>query len=222
MVPNPDYWMMISWKNLIGDRILGIQDVGSQSALDDAYQGLFCHVFCAREEGVSGASKGDVTLLLVNIGNEGTSHSAKFAGVEDLTTAGKRSKFLVQVPAGEELSSRQIQLNGINLEMESGGELPPILASVQSNSQLVNVPPYSIMFVVLHGVSTDACMPSDQSGRKGNNRLQYTIYFSFALILLSMLAFLHKRRGSGYKGMSSHETLSSAHVEIPPMPSEII
>ena len=35
LVPNPDYWMMVLWKKLIGDNVLDVQ-------------GLFFHAFCAR------------------------------------------------------------------------------------------------------------------------------------------------------------------------------
>jgi hypothetical protein len=195
LVPNPDYWMMVLWKKLIGDNVLDVQ-------------GLFFHAFCARESDVSGAEMGDVSLLLINIGSRDASHSVEFPGTEEYRT-GERSDLLLQVLDGQELASKQIQLNSVELEMGSEGELPPLTAQIRPNSDLINVPPYSIMFAVLHGVSVDACtMLSGQPRRSSGplpsraNQLLFVSLVSF--ILLAAIAFCYKNRHR-YKRMSTFE-----------------
>lgn len=139
--PNPDFYMMRIWKQLVGQHTLDSIDSAIQ---DDEL--LRVHAFC-------GTTSGEVVLIFVSIDeNERT---------VTIPLGSSRDVYMLQ---GEpDVAGKQALLNGALQFMTEDGSLPAIVPVTEAPEQSLVIPPLSATFVVLHetGIATCGVPPQE-------------------------------------------------------------
>lgn len=160
--PNPDFWLAVLWKDLMGTTSLQSERIGCCQEGSDR---LLVYPFCARyDESKYDVGEGDVAMVLINIADD-TSYKAAMDDMSDVWDAEGRLEFLIQAEADDvrsALSARRITINGELMNLGPSGEMPDITPFVKHDSDDgMILPPYSIMFAVLKGAKASLCMGSD-------------------------------------------------------------
>jgi heparanase len=129
--PRPNYWSALLWHRLMGTTVL---DAGSLSA-----PSLHLYAHCLPDH------PGGVTLLVINTdaSNGQTLHVGADAERYTLTA--------------RNLTSKQVQLNGIELKLGAGDSLPRMNGAA-TRAGTVTFPPASITFVSVPGAKNVSCM----------------------------------------------------------------
>ncbi|XP_064601398.1 heparanase-like [Liolophura sinensis] len=137
--PNPDYWLTVLYKNLVGETVLSTGQ--TQEKLR-----VYCHCTSIR----SGYGPGSITFYMMNLYNNSVGLSfSQFTGIDFhvyVLTSGDNST----------LVTRMVNLNGKLLELISG-ELPPMPPAILT-STLVTLPPFSLAFLIVPDAGAAACM----------------------------------------------------------------
>lgn len=124
--PNPDYWLTVLYKRLVGNKVLNVT-----SALSEDVR-FYAH--CSAE----GFPPGSVTVYGMNLLSKGI--NVTFPQFE-----GQLKIYLLTAP-NQNLKSRYVNLNGVTLEMTSDTSLPEL--TPRSGPNLLFLPPFSYAFVV--------------------------------------------------------------------------
>ena len=175
--PNPDFWLAVLWKRLMGTKSLFSERIG---CCEDGSFRLLLHAFCARhgEGSKTDVVEGDVAIVLVNIADD-TSFEVMLDETSDVWDAESRMEFLIEADrdelsgASSSLSSRRVTINGQPMLLGSNGEVPEILPFEKHDPDSgMILPPYSIMFAVLRGAKASLCLDDDSLiGAAANNEI---------------------------------------------------
>ena len=175
--PNPDFWLAVLWKRLMGTKSLFSERIG---CCEDGSFRLLLHAFCARhgEGSKTDVAEGDVAIVLVNIADD-TSYEVMLDETSDVWDAESRMEFLIEADrdelsgASSSLSSRRVTINGQPMLLGSNGEVPEILPFEKHDPDSgMILPPYSIMFAVLRGAKASLCVDDDSLiGAAANNEI---------------------------------------------------
>jgi heparanase 1 len=161
LVPHPDYYTTVLFKQVMGGRVLNTSLSGAGAATATA------HVFCAAP--AAGAPPGAVSVAFVNA-------AADAAGltVPSLSVLAPRAEFLLtatakglggrggsgQLPA--ELWDDAIFLNGALMSVDAGGNLPAVPIPGNNvpagSAEPITLPPYSYGFFVFPAAGAAACI----------------------------------------------------------------
>jgi heparanase len=134
--PNPDYFMSLLWKALMGARVLAV------ARPDDAPDHLRAYAHCT--PGVDGG----VTWLLLNL----DASEALTVATPPFTDAPRE----VYLLTAEALTSRELSLNDQGLEVAEDGT-PPALTPTRTERPDLELPPRTIAFWAVPGASVPAC-----------------------------------------------------------------
>jgi len=130
---NPDYWVAVLHKRLIGTKVLTTTGAFAQSL-------VYAHC---------GKTPGTVTLIVVN-----PSTSDVTLELTGISSAVPRDEYIFTAPA---LSSTAVQLNGNTLVINADGSLPPTLRPRTVSSGDIVLPKYSYGYIVLTDASAKVC-----------------------------------------------------------------
>lgn len=136
--PHPDYWTSVLFKRLIGTKVLDVPACTNPGRL------LRVYAFCASQY------PGGVVFVAVNIRNE----TALFEIDEFLNFP--RYEYRLTAP-GNDLTSQQIELNGVVLEAMEGGGLPPLDPIIITTNTPMFVEPFSYSFFLFPEARAPAC-----------------------------------------------------------------
>eukprot|EP00105_Crassostrea_gigas_P019717 XP_011438298.1 PREDICTED: heparanase [Crassostrea gigas] len=125
--PNPDYWLTVLYKRLVGNKVLNV--ISSPLSGDVRF-----YAHCSAE----GFPQGSVTVYGMNLLSKGV--NVTFPQFE-----GQLKIYLLSAP-NQNLKSRFVNLNGITLEMTSDTSLPEL--TPRSGPNLLFLPPFSYVFIV--------------------------------------------------------------------------
>ncbi|XP_062605314.1 heparanase-like [Saccostrea cucullata] len=125
--PNPDYWLTVLYKQLVGNKVLNI--TSSPSSRDVRF-----YAHCSSER----FPLGSVTLYGMNLLSDGV--NVTFPQLD-----GQLKIYLLTAP-NQDLKSRFVNLNGITLEMTSDTSLPQLTPRIGTSP--VYLPPFSYIFIV--------------------------------------------------------------------------
>ena len=161
--PNPDYWLAVLWKRLMGTKSLFSERIG---CCEEGSSRLLPHAFCARHDEGSNrdVAEGDVAIVLINIADD-TSYEVTLDQTSDVWDAESRLEYLIEADQDDSsgafspLSSRRVTINGQPMLLGPNGEVPEILPHAKHDPDFgMIVPPYSIMFAVLQGAKASLCL----------------------------------------------------------------
>jgi heparanase len=128
--PRPDYWSALLWRRLMGTVVL---DPGPSNV-----RGVYLYAHCLRDQ------PGGVALVAINADKE-TAH--------ELALPAQSMRYTL---SSGDLMSPTVQLNGTELTLTAGGDLPIINGMTQSAGP-ATLAPASITFFALSAAHNEAC-----------------------------------------------------------------
>jgi len=128
--PRPNYWSAVLWRRLMGTTVL--------DADTSPTPGLYLYAHCLRDH------PGGVALLAIN---------ADKTASRELTLPTNSSRFTL---TANNLMDTAVLLNGTELKLSPGGDLPTI-AGVKAPSGKVALAPVSISFFAVPGANNSSC-----------------------------------------------------------------
>ncbi|CAL7938471.1 unnamed protein product [Xylocopa violacea] len=144
IIPNPDWWVSVIYKQFVSEKVLRIT---FENNLD--YIRLYAH--CTPEKAlISGIPA--ITIYGVNVNKSPV--QVIFQGIPTFQNA----KVFSYALTSDNLQSRTIKMNGkiLNL-LQPGDHLPSFQPKVSVPTQPVILPPYSMVFIVIHGAKVPVC-----------------------------------------------------------------
>eukprot|EP01084_Bolivina_argentea_P051103 93987_1 len=129
--PNPDYWILYIWKQLIGNALYSSSVSPNQNVRGFAFR--------------SKKSSNNIVLALINFDLK---NSANINIVVNGTSTTYQSDEYYLKPNGTELNSRMINVNDVLMEYKPPGTFPT-LKSVKGNGKSIQLSPARIAFVEL-------------------------------------------------------------------------
>jgi heparanase 1 len=138
--PNPDYYILLLWKQLMGNRVLNTANVTTGRP-----NSLYVYSHC------SAMKKGFISLAIVN-------NDLKNAAKIKFNTNSKvsvRTDYTLST-GGATLRSRKMRLNGKILQTDKSGNLPDLVGNSMKMDQILTLAPRTIAFVHLPTTSS-AC-----------------------------------------------------------------
>ena len=129
LVPRPNYWSALLWRKMMGTTVL---DAGTSPS-----ENLHLYAHCLRNE------PGGVALLAINADRTNFAELAVPAKSERYTLSG-------------ELMSNKVDLNGRELSLTAGGDLPQIKGKAQKAGS-VKFAPASITFLAIPNAGNASC-----------------------------------------------------------------
>jgi len=130
LLPKPNYWGALLWRKLMGTTVL---DSGIPIA-----EGLHVYAHCLR------GTPGGVALLVIN-------NDKAASRTLSIPVAGDRYTM-----SSSDLQSKTVQLNGAELNLGSGDELP-VLAGIPIQAGNVEFAPATITFIAIPQAGNTAC-----------------------------------------------------------------
>jgi hypothetical protein len=130
LVPRPDYWAALLWHNTMGATVL---DAGAAASKD-----VRLYAQCMK------GHSGGVTMLALNLSRTETH-------VFDIPETAKRYTL-----TATDLMSKSVLLNGNELSLTAGGDVPKI-AGVETKKGSLTLPAASITFLTFDGAKNPAC-----------------------------------------------------------------
>lgn len=153
-IPNPDYWTGYLFKNLVGNKVVYVDDEFTKG------RAIRTYAFCTRtkaENSVYDYPKGSVTAVILNTYNT-TNADVTLNVVDSIMNINANWDEYILTSYPDVPNSRDIYLNGDLINLSSETELPVLNGkSVNANSQ-ITMPPLSYGFVVISGANAKACM----------------------------------------------------------------
>ena len=132
--PSPDYWLLLLWKRLVGQKVLSVDQ--PLEATTRAY------AFCSTPSAPT--SLGSAVLVLINLAEEEVCYSSP-----EGTTPGSNLIVYTLTPGAGGVESSSILFNGVPLALDSSGKVPAIIGKAVPSSDGITLPPLSVVFVLL-------------------------------------------------------------------------
>jgi heparanase 1 len=146
--PSPDYYLLLLWKRLLGTRVLSVQQPAAPTTR--------AYAFCAAPgaaQSFAGANASVAALVLVNLQqNSPACYAAPAAAAQGAAMA-----VYALTPGAGGAESAHALLNGHLLELDAGGRLPQLPASIVPASAGITLPPMSVSIVLLPLQDASAC-----------------------------------------------------------------
>ncbi|KAH0558088.1 heparanase-like [Cotesia glomerata] len=141
--PNPDWWVSVIYKQFVSQRVLKLKTPSASGTVR-----LYAH--CTLESALISRVPA-VTVYGVNLNNDYVRLSLL------LSNNSRKSKLFLYILTADSLQSRDIRLNGEILTLNPDGSLPAFKPVIM-DSQVITLPPYSMAFILMHGVEHRACI----------------------------------------------------------------
>ncbi|KAG8079866.1 hypothetical protein GUJ93_ZPchr0007g4524 [Zizania palustris] len=149
LVPNPDYYSALLWHRLMGPEVLKASTTSSAAGGGSPYLRSYAH--CSRE-------KPGVTVLLINLSNSTAFDVSVAGGALGASACGGRREEYNLSPAGGDIQSQVVLLNGKPLTLGPCGQIPELRPAVVADGcSPLRVPPRGIAFVRFTDFKAPAC-----------------------------------------------------------------
>ncbi|XP_057339841.1 heparanase-like [Microplitis mediator] len=144
--PNPDWWVSVMYKQFVSSKVIQLKTPSNFGSIR-----LYGHCTCPSAL-ISRVPA--ITVYGVNLNND-------FVRISLLyylkSYPRKNSKSFLYILTADYLQSRDIRLNGEILKLNSDGSLPAFKPVIVDSSQVITLPPFSMAFIIMHGVEHRAC-----------------------------------------------------------------
>ncbi|XP_023288563.1 heparanase isoform X2 [Orussus abietinus] len=147
VAPNPDWWVSVIFKQFVSEKVLEL------SSNKFEYLRLYAH---CTPQSASLDNVPAITIYGVNINSK-----SMRINIEGIIPAPNK-KIIVSLYAltSDHLQSRNINLNGEVLNLRSNGHLPPFKPVTLNTLESIELPSYSMIFLVIHHVNIPVCSMS--------------------------------------------------------------
>jgi len=135
LTPRPDYWAALLWRRLMATTVL---DTGSSTGP------VYLYAHCLRNQPRSPGNSGGVAILAINA-DRSASH--------EITLPEASLRYTL---ASDNLTSFQVALNGVDLALDSKGNLPT-LTGTPTPAGKVTLAPTTITFLAIDKANNPAC-----------------------------------------------------------------
>lgn len=143
LIPNPDWWVSVIYKQFVSEKVLKL----SSTSFD--YLRLYAH--CTPEKSWINKIVA-ITIYGINL----YKYSINIT-IQGIPISHKNSKVFLYALTSNNLQSRDIKINGEVLKLQSNGSLPLFQPIILESTQLITLPSYSMIFIVIHGAYVPAC-----------------------------------------------------------------
>ncbi|KAK6174483.1 hypothetical protein SNE40_017751 [Patella caerulea] len=140
--PNPDYWLTLLYKRLVGGRVLSL---GQQSNPN-----LRVYAHCTNINSTMGYSKGDITVYVINLSKDVI--TVNITGIPVST----RHLYILSPGDDSGLTSQYVKLNGEVLMLPNDEQLPTLKPEIQQGNVLLQG--YNMGFIVIPGANKHDCL----------------------------------------------------------------
>lgn len=145
LMPNPDWWVSVIYKQFVSERVLSL-------SFTDNYDRLRMYAHCTPRTLLISRVPA-ITIYGMNIDN--VANHIKLQTVPSVLD--KNSRIFLYVLTADYLQSSVIKLNGETLTLRSDGSLPPFKPVILKPTEPITIPPYSMIFMVVHDAAVPAC-----------------------------------------------------------------
>lgn len=145
LTPNPDWWVSVFYKQFVSEKVLKLLTPNNFG-----YVRLYAH--CTPKEARI-ARVPAVTIYGMNIDKI----SVHIDISELFVQSGKIVKIFFYSLTADNLQSSEIKLNSKVLKLRPNGDLPPFQSIILDPTDPVILPPYSMVFMIIHGIDIPAC-----------------------------------------------------------------
>ncbi|KAG7200881.1 hypothetical protein KM043_003244 [Ampulex compressa] len=145
--PNPDWWVSVIYKRFVSEKVLTLVTPNNSGKLR-----LYVH--CTPKAALMGHPSG-VTIYGMNI----DSIPAHILIDGLLSMQDRPVQIFVYLLTSDQLQSREIKMNGETLKLCQNGDLPPFRPIVVEPMQIITLPPYSMLFMVVQADLVPSCLP---------------------------------------------------------------
>ncbi|CAK9807773.1 HPSE [Anthophora quadrimaculata] len=143
LIPNPDWWISVIYKQFVSENVLDL------SSTANTFLRFYAH--CTPKKALL-SNIPAITIYGVNI-NE----LAYRVTVNGIPIYQKSAKVFLYALTSDSLQSRSVKLNGKILQLQPNGNLPRFEPIILKPTDIITVPPYSMIFIVIHGANVPAC-----------------------------------------------------------------
>ncbi|XP_018393336.1 PREDICTED: heparanase-like [Cyphomyrmex costatus] len=144
--PNPDWWISVFYKQFVSERVLKLSKSNNFSSVR-----LYAH--CTSKNALISRVPA-VTIYGMNI-----EKTATHIHIPELFVQNSKTTILYYSLSADHLQSSEIKLNGETeaLKLQPNGDLPPFRPVILDPTYPIVLPPYSIVFMIIHGIDVPAC-----------------------------------------------------------------
>ncbi|XP_028049551.1 heparanase [Monomorium pharaonis] len=148
LVPNPDWWVSVFYKQFVSEKVLRL-------VTPDNYGYVRLYAHCTPKKALI-ARVPAITVYGMNI--DKTAAYIDFSNLFAQSKHNKTTKIFYYALTSDHLQSYKIKLNNETeaLKLRPNGDLPPF-RPVILDSNPVFLPPYSMVFLIIHGLDVPAC-----------------------------------------------------------------
>ncbi|XP_047366033.1 heparanase-like [Vespa velutina] len=146
LLPNPDWWISVIYKQFVSEKVLNILSPKSSE-----YIRIYAH--CTPKASLINRVPA-ITIYGMNLDKS----SAKIIIQGIFHRLNKNIKIFLYSLTSDHLTSRNIRMNGEILKLQNDGKLPPFHPIIMNPTQIIILPPFSMVFMVIHGVHVPACI----------------------------------------------------------------
>ncbi|XP_076166182.1 heparanase [Ptiloglossa arizonensis] len=145
LMPNPDWWVSVVYKHFVSEKVLKLTSTNNFD-----FVRLYAH--CTPEKAFISKVPA-VTIYGVNIDKVPV-----FVTIQGIfPVLHKYAKIFLYALTSDHFQSRTIKMNEIILKLQPNGDLPPFVPIILDPIQMITLPPYSMVFIVIHGAGVPAC-----------------------------------------------------------------
>jgi len=156
--PNPDYYSMLLWSQLMGQTVLKATN-SNEDGLGDQLR-IYSH--CLSNDAPSYRT-GAVAVLIINLSNTTAAQISSLSTTEQnnlLSLA--RDEYLLTSACGDEdertlLACRQMLLNGQLLSQADSGDIAPMIPKTVNDGSPIFIKPLSYGFIVVQSAAAGSC-----------------------------------------------------------------